>query len=147
MSKISNKVVKELDRKHSLSDREIVIIKEAVRTALAINPDGKITLPVTGFWMRNNVRDGFIEILVEHDGKWIRVFGPDGPGPAARDLDQNIDHMVHAGGIRNLLDYGTVHPPIRGRKTGKPDRRATERRATKRRTGDKLEARLAARKR
>jgi hypothetical protein len=97
------------------------------------------------------VRDGFIEILVQHNGKWVRVFGPDGPGSAARDLDQNIDHMIHAGGIRNLIDHGCLHPPIRGRKTGKPDRRAgiegTDRRGAKRRTGDKLKAKLATRNR
>lgn len=150
MSKITNKVVRQLDRRYSLTDREIEIIKEAVRTALAIGPTGKITLPVTGFWLRNTMRDGFIEVLVEHDGKWITVFGPDGPGPAPRDLDQNIDHMIHAGGINNLVKYGKlhVHLPIRTRKTGKPERRSnTDRRADKRRLGDKSKALVEARRR
>jgi hypothetical protein len=108
--------------------------------------------------MRND-SDGYLEFLVEHKGKWLRVFGNDGPGPAARDTDQNIDHMIHAGGVRNLIDHGSVRAPINGRAAGKPDRRTTERRAVrrqgvqrepradKRRVGDKLAARLAARKR
>lgn len=106
----------------------------------------KPTIPITGFWMRNDVK-GRIEILVEHNGKWIVVFAKTGPAPVAVDDDQMIDHMIHAGGVQNLIDYGHVHGPIRGRKTGKPDRRATERRASKRRTGDKLNAKLATRNR
>lgn len=99
------------------------------------------TIPVTGFWMRNDIK-GHIEVLVQHEGKWIVVFGKDGPGPTARDTDQVIDHMIHAGGVQNLIDHGTLHPAIRGRRPRKPDRRAVERRATKRRTDDKRKARL-----
>lgn len=67
-------------------------------------------LPVTGFWMRNN-SEGYIEILAETNGQWVTVFGPRGPGPAARDADQMIDHCIHSGGIQNLIDFGTVHAP------------------------------------
>jgi len=92
--------------------------------------------------------DGYLEFLVKYKGKWFRVFGPDSPAPAACDSDNNHDHMIHASGVQNLIDYGCLHPPIKGRKAGKPDRRDnTDRRADKRRTGDKLKAKLAARKR
>jgi hypothetical protein len=103
-------------------------------------------IPVTGFWMRNDIR-GYIEVLVCYNGKWLVVFGKAGPAPTARDTDQMIDHMIHAGGVQNLIDYGHIHGPIRTRKAGKPDRRDGDRRADKRRIADKANARLQARKR
>ncbi len=68
----------------------------------------KPAISVTGFWMRNRT-DGCVEVLVQHEGKWITVFGTDGPGPVACDKDQLIDHVIHGGGIQNLLDHGTIH--------------------------------------
>jgi hypothetical protein len=51
--------------------------------------------------------------------------------------------MIHAGGVQNLIDYGSVHAPIKGREVGKRDRRdGTDRRADKRRLGDKVNAKL-----
>lgn len=110
---------------------------------------------VTGFHMRNDI-DGKIEVLIRHNDKWLVVFGNKGPGPVARDTDQTIDHMIHAGGIQNLIDHGHIHGgnnlvtparaaqngPVRGRTPKKPDRRGGDRRATKRRTDDKRTARL-----
>jgi hypothetical protein len=65
-------------------------------------------LPVTGFHMRNGV-DGKIEVLARVHGKWLVIFGDNGPGPVAVDKDQLIDHMIHAGGIQNLIDHGKLH--------------------------------------
>lgn len=82
----------------------------ALKEAMQLLSGEKPFLAVTGFHMRNH-RDGFIEVLVQHGNRWITVFGADGPGPRARDLDQTIDHMIHAGGIANLRDHGSVHTP------------------------------------
>jgi hypothetical protein len=84
------------------------------------------TIAVTGFWMRNDI-EGLIEVLVRHNEQWIVVFDKDGPGPTARDSDQIIDHMIHAGGVQNLIDYGDVHgrvrvAPVRGRRPGTSER-------------------------
>lgn len=114
----------------------------------------KPSIAVTRFWMRNDLA-GHIEVLIEHDGKWLVVFGKDGPGPVARDDEQLIDHMIHAGGVQNLLEHGTVRGKasrvgirdgqgkltrawtVDGRKPRKPDRRQG-----KRRQDDKTKARL-----
>lgn len=74
-----------------------------------------VTMPVTGFWMRNDT-EGRIEVLVKHKGKWVVVFGKDGPGPVARDTDQMIDHVIHAGGMRHLIDHGNLHGHVRARR-------------------------------
>jgi hypothetical protein len=118
------------------------------------------SISVTRFWMRNDTA-GQIEVLIEHEGKWLVVFGKDGPGPVARDDEQTIDHMIHAGGINNLLEHGRVHgdgpvadkdrwtpsngPTIQEWKGGrvfarKP--RKADRRQGKRRQDDKTKARL-----
>jgi hypothetical protein len=60
--------------------------------------------------------------------------------------------MIHSGGVRNLIEYGSVHgnpvSSVRVREVKKVDRReGTDRRGDKRRTGDKVAARLKARKR
>ena len=143
------------DRDHAIEVlRGRGVLLGRVRVAALASETGdlvKPAIPITGFWMRNDIT-GRIEVLVEHNGKWVVVFGKTGPSPVARDDDQLIDHMIHAGGVQNLIDYGHVHGPIhagpiRGRKTGKPDRREGDRRADKRRLADKAKARPAARKR
>lgn len=96
----------------------------ALREAMAVLSGDKPFLAITGFRMHNH-NDGYVEVLAEHAGKWVTVFGTDGPGPVARDEDQVIDHAIHGGGIANLRDYGhlyggnTVTParPARKKKT------------------------------
>lgn len=104
----------------------------------------KPTIEVTRFHMRNTI-DGHIEVLIEHQGKWLTVFGAKGPGPVARDQDQLIDHMIHAGGVQNLIDHGNVHGLATAREVRKPDRRtgkSPNRRRSVRRQDDKTKARL-----
>jgi len=107
-------------------------------------------LEVTGFWMRSNA-DGYIEVLARHRGKWLSVFGGNNPAPVPRDREQQIDHMIHSGGIQNLIDYGSLHggnTVTPARVSGKPDRRSgTDQRADKRRRSDKVAARLKGQRR
>lgn len=84
-----------------------------------------------------------VEFLVEHDGRWIKVFGP-GIGSYAVVDSQTIDDMIHPTGVQNLIDYGDVNGgnrvnQVRGRQVKKPDRRdGMDRRADRRRAGDKV---------
>lgn len=88
-----------------------------------------------------------------HDERWIEVYWAKTNIDVITRMTDTFTNIVADGFAALAAQYWNgvqeldepEPKPVKGRTVKKPDRRSGDRRATKRRTGDKLKARLAAR--